>query len=115
MSEICKIEITARPEKIDDLKAALNAAGVRGMSVISIMGAGNQKGKTEIYRGNEVSVDLLPKIRVEILCAKSACEGIIQVSQKCLNSGQHGDGKIVVLPVLDVIRIRTNERGEQAL
>ncbi len=115
MGKIYKVEIITRPEKFNLLKDVLAQNGIKGLSVSEIMGAGNQKGKVEVYRGNEMTIDLLPKIRVEILTKESALEALIEVAKTTLKTGNVGDGKIIVIPVSNVIRIRTGQEGDEAL
>ncbi|MCH5322664.1 MAG: P-II family nitrogen regulator [Helicobacter sp.] len=115
MEKICKVEIITRAEKLDILKDALVQQGIKGMTVSNVMGAGNQKGNTEIYRGNETTINLLPKIRIEILTQESKIENIIEVAKNILNTGNAGDGKIIILPVSNVIRIRTGQEGSEAI
>lgn len=110
-----KVEAYIKPFKLDDVKAALMEIGVRGMSVSEIRGFGRQKGHTELYRGSEYQVDFLPKSKLEIVVADKMVERVIEVIQKVAHTGQVGDGKIFVLPIEDVIRIRTGESGEGAL
>lgn len=110
-----KIEAYIKPFKLDDVKAALMEIGVRGMSVSEIRGFGRQKGHTELYRGSEYQVDFLPKSKLEIVVVDEMAEKVIEVVQKVAQTGQVGDGKIFVLPVEDVVRIRTGESGEGAL
>ncbi len=110
-----KIEAYIKPFKLDDVKAALMEIGVRGMSVSEIRGFGRQKGHTELYRGSEYQVDFLPKSKLEIVVTDEMAEKVIEVVQKVARTGQVGDGKIFVLPVEDVVRIRTGESGEGAL
>lgn len=115
MEKIYKVEIITRSEKLNVLKDSLSLKGIKGMTVSNVMGAGNQKGKTEVYRGNEMRIDLLPKIRIEILSKENMVDEIIQVAKECLNTGNVGDGKIVIYPVSNVIRIRTNQEGTDAI
>ena len=115
MEKIYKVEIITRSEKLNILKDSLSQKGIKGMTVSNVMGAGNQKGKTEVYRGNEMTIDLLPKVRVEILSKESMVNEIVEVAKKCLNTVNVGDGKIIILPVSNVIRIRTNEEGTEAI
>lgn len=115
MEKIYKVEIITRSERLNILKDSLSQKGIKGMTVSNVMGAGNQKGKTEVYRGNEMTIDLLPKVRVEILSKESMVNEIVEVAKKCLNTGNVGDGKIIILPVSNVIRIRTNEEGTEAI
>ena len=110
-----KIEAYIKPFKLDDVKAALMEAGVRGMSVTEIRGFGRQKGHTELYRGSEYKVDFLPKTKLEIVVADEMADTVIEVIQKVARTGQVGDGKIFVLPVEDAVRIRTGESGDGAL
>lgn len=115
MEKLFKVEIITRSEKLSALKVALAHQNIKGMTVSNVMGAGNQKGKTEIYRGNETTIDLLPKIRVEILTKASMIDSIIAIAKKELNTGKAGDGKIILIPIENVIRIRTGQEGENAL
>lgn len=104
-----------KPAKLDDIKAALQAAGVQGMTVSETKGFGRQKGHTEIYRGAEYTVDLIPKVRIEILAEDNEVEGIVEVILVNANTGSIGDGKVWVMPVDSVVRVRTGERGGDAL
>lgn len=104
-----------KPAKLDDIKAALQAAGVQGMTVSEIKGFGRQKGHTEIYRGAEYTVDLIPKVRIEILAEDNEVENIVDVILVNANTGSIGDGKVWVMPVDSVVRVRTGERGADAL
>lgn len=110
-----KVVAIIKPFKLDDVKEALSGIGVAGMTVTEVKGFGRQKGHTELYRGSEYIVDFLPKIRIEILTEDGKAAGIIEAIIGAANTGQIGDGKIFVLPVGDVVRIRTGERGEEAL
>jgi nitrogen regulatory protein P-II 1 len=109
------IEAIIKPFKLDDVREALNAKGVAGLTVTEIKGFGRQKGHTELYRGAEYVVDLLPKLKLEILVRDEDVDELITAIAEAANTGKIGDGKIFVAPVLDVIRIRTGERGEAAL
>ncbi len=104
-----------KPAKLDDIKAALQAAGVQGMTVSETKGFGRQKGHTEIYRGAEYTVDLIPKVRIEILAEDAEVESIVDVILVNANTGAIGDGKVWVMPVDSVVRVRTGERGGDAL
>ncbi len=104
-----------KPAKLDDLKAALQAAGVKGMTVSETKGFGRQRGHTEIYRGAEYTVDLIPKVRIEILAEENEVENIVDVILVNANTGSIGDGKVWVMPVDSVVRVRTGERGADAL
>ena len=104
-----------KPAKVDDIKIALQAAGVQGMTISETKGFGRQKGHTEIYRGAEYTVDLIPKVRIEILAEDNEVENIINVILVNANTGSIGDGKVWVMPVDSVVRVRTGERGTDAL
>ena len=110
-----KIEAIIKPFKLDDVKEALNAIGVQGMTVSEVKGFGRQKGHKEIYRGAEYAIDFLPKIRIDIVVDDSIVENVIDAVQKTANSGNIGDGKIFVYPVEEAVRIRTGDRGKEAL
>lgn len=104
-----------KPFKLDDVREALSGVGVQGMTVTEVKGFGRQKGHTELYRGAEYVVDFLPKIRMEIAVDDSSVDDIIEVLSKAAFTGKIGDGKIFVSPLDQVIRIRTNESGPDAL
>ncbi len=110
-----KIVAVIKPFKLDEVKEALSGIGVAGMTITEVKGFGRQKGHTELYRGSEYVVDFLPKIRIEILTEDEKVPGIVESISGAANTDQIGDGKIFVLPVGDVIRIRTGERGEEAI
>ena len=110
-----KIEAIIKPFKLEDVKEALSAAGVEGMTVSEVKGFGRQKGHTEIYRGSEYTVDFLPKLKLEIVVADSVVEVAVTAILKAAKTGKIGDGKIFVIPVEQAVRIRTDERGEQAV
>jgi nitrogen regulatory protein P-II 1 len=110
-----RIEAVIRPFKLDDVREALSEIGVRGMTITEVKGYGRQKGHTEIYRGSEYKVDFLPKIRIEIVAKDEMVERIISTIVKSAKTGQVGDGKIFVTRVEDVVRIRTEESGEDAV
>ncbi len=110
-----KIEAIVKPFKLDDVKQALGEVGVEGMTVSEVKGFGRQKGHTEIYRGSEYTVDFLPKIKVEIVVADDRIEAAVEAIGKAAKTGKIGDGKIFVSPVEEAIRIRTDERGEEAV
>lgn len=115
MSKITKIDIITRQNKFDDLKDALTQIGITGMTVYQVLGCGNQKGKTEYYRGSEVSMDLLPKVKVEICVSEVPVQLVVDTALKVLQTGKIGDGKIFVYPVENVIKVRTGEEGVKAL
>ena len=104
-----------QPHRLDDVKAALEAAGVRGMTVSEASGYGRQRGHTEVYRGAEYTVDLVPKVRVEILVEDDDAVMVTQVIIKTAQTGKIGDGKVWTVPVEDVARVRTGERGVAAI
>lgn len=110
-----KLEIIIKPEKLEDLKAILDESEVNGLNIVNIMGYGNQKGIVKKYRGAEYRVNLLPKIKVETVVSEDKAEALIDKIVKEVNTGNYGDGKIFLYEVEDAVRIRTGERGEQAL
>ncbi|MBO8159111.1 P-II family nitrogen regulator [Thermosyntropha sp.] len=110
-----KIEAVIRPTSLEVLKKALNEMEVRGMTVYNVMGRGLQKDIKQYYRGQEVEVDLFPKVKVEIVCRDHWKDRIVEKIIKVCQTGQIGDGKIFVYPVEDIIRISTGERGDSAL
>jgi nitrogen regulatory protein P-II 1 len=110
-----KIEAIIRPFKLDDIREALSEIGVRGMTLTEVKGYGRQKGHTEVYRGSEYKIDFLPKIKLEIIAKDSMVERIVSTIIKVGKTGEVGDGKIFIYPIEDVIRIRTEESGEEAI
>ena len=110
-------QVTAiiKPFKLDEVREALAEVGVNGLTVTEVKGFGRQKGHTELYRGAEYVVDFLPKIRVEMVVADDAVDGVIEAIVKAARTGKIGDGKIFVFPLEEVVRIRTGETGETAL
>jgi nitrogen regulatory protein P-II 1 len=104
-----------KPFKLDDVKAALEAYGIQGLTVSEVNGYGRQKGHTEVYRGAEYKVDFVPKVRVEIVVDDSDAAGVVGVVVKAANTGQIGDGKVWVTAVEDIVRVRTGEHGTDAL
>ena len=104
-----------KPFKLEDVKEALAAAGIEGMTVTEVKGFGRQKGHTEIYRGSEYTVDFLPKVKLEVAVADDVAGKAIDAIAKAAKTGKIGDGKIFVLPLEEVVRIRTDERGESAV
>lgn len=110
-----KLEAIVKPFKLEEVKEALAELGVEGMTVTEVKGFGRQKGHTEIYRGSEYTVDFLPKIKMEIVVADALAESAIAAIVKAAKTGKIGDGKVFVLPVLEAIRIRTEESGEKAV
>jgi nitrogen regulatory protein PII len=110
-----KIEAIIKPFKLEEVKEALAEVGVEGMTVSEVKGFGRQKGHTEIYRGNEYTVDFLPKIKIEIVLADNVVASAVEAIVKAAKTGKIGDGKVFVSAVEDALRIRTEERGESAV
>jgi nitrogen regulatory protein P-II 1 len=110
-----KIEAVIKPFKLNDVKEALQEVGVQGMSVTEVKGFGRQKGHTEIYRGSEYTVDFLPKTKIEMIVTEAQVQPAIDAIVKAARTGKIGDGKIFVMSVEEVIRIRTEERGDKAV
>ncbi len=110
-----KIEAMIQPHKLDEVKDALIAAGVDGMTVLEVRGHGRQKGHTETYRGHEYKIDLLPKVKIELFAPSDRVDKIIEVLTATARTGKIGDGKIFVSPIEDAIRIRNGEHGEGVL
>jgi nitrogen regulatory protein P-II 1 len=115
MSSLKKIEAIIRPFKLEDVKEALAEEGVRGLTISEVRGYGRQKGHTETYRGSEYQIEFVPKIKVEIVVKSSILDKVVDAILKAAKTGQVGDGKIFIYDVNDVVRIRTEESGEQAL
>jgi nitrogen regulatory protein P-II 1 len=110
-----KIEAIIKPFKLDEVKQALSEIGVQGMTVTEVKGHGRQKGHKEIYRGAEYQVDFLPKIKIEIIVDQPMVEPVVKRIIESARTGKIGDGKIFVLPVEEVIRVRTGESGKDAI
>jgi nitrogen regulatory protein P-II 1 len=110
-----RIEAIIRPSKLDEVKEALAEVGVHGMTVIEVKGFGRTGGRKEVYRGSAYVVDFVPKVRVDIVAADNLVGAILDVVEKAAKTGKIGDGKIFVSDVLEVVRIRTGERGETAI
>jgi nitrogen regulatory protein P-II 1 len=110
-----KVEAIIRPGKLDDVKDALDEIEVKGITVISVMGAGKQRGRTQYYRGQEYVVNLLDKTKIETVVADDKVEQVVEAIKKSAFTGEIGDGKIFLSKIDDVIRIRTGERGEIAI
>ncbi|MCW5555580.1 MAG: P-II family nitrogen regulator [Verrucomicrobiae bacterium] len=110
-----KIEAIIKPFKLEDVKEALSALGVEGMTVSEVKGFGRQKGHTEIYRGSEYTVDFLPKIKIEVVVTDARVNAAVDAIVKTAKTGKIGDGKVFVSPIENAIRIRTEETGEQAV
>ena len=110
-----KIEAIIKPFKLDDVKEALTEIGVIGMTVMEVRGFGRQKGHTELYRGSEYTIDFLPKVKVELVIADQLVPKVVDTIIAAAKTGSIGDGKVFVLPVEEAVRIRTGERGEDAI
>ena len=110
-----KIEAVIKPFKLDDVKEALHAIGVAGITVTEAKGFGRQKGHTELYRGSEYVVDFLPKVKIDLIVADNQLDAALDAIESSAKTGRIGDGKIWVTDVLDVVRIRTGERGDAAV
>ena len=110
-----KIEAIIQPHKLEDAKEALKAIGVDGMTITDVRGHGRQKGPTEVYRGMEYKVDLLPKVKLELVVSDARADEVLRTLSAAARSGKIGDGKIFIFDVADAIRIRNDDRGEAAL
>jgi nitrogen regulatory protein P-II 1 len=114
-SDMKKIEAIVKPFKLEEVKEALSGLGIAGMTVSEVKGFGRQKGHTEIYRGSEYTVDFLPKIKVEVVLPDALVSSAVDAIVKAAKTGKIGDGKVFVSSIQDAIRIRTEEKGEQAV
>ncbi|MFM7143312.1 MAG: P-II family nitrogen regulator [Alphaproteobacteria bacterium] len=110
-----KVEAIIKPFKLDEVKESLSSIGAQGLTVTEVKGFGRQKGHTELYRGTEYVVDFLPKVKLEIIVSDETVAKVVETIEKAARTGRIGDGKIFVLPVEEVVRIRTGERGSEAL
>jgi nitrogen regulatory protein P-II 1 len=110
-----KIEAIIKPFKLDEVKNALTKIGIQGMTVIDVKGFGRQKGHTESYRGTEYAIDFLPKSKIEIIIPDELVTPVIETIERAAKTGKIGDGKIFLSPVEEIIRIRTGERGKDAI
>ena len=110
-----KIEAIIKPFKLDEVKEALNEIGVQGMTISEVKGYGRQKGHKEIYRGAEYVVDFIPKIKIEIIIDADLTDKVVEIIRRAANTNKIGDGKVFVLPVEEAIRVRTGERGKEAI
>jgi nitrogen regulatory protein P-II 1 len=110
-----KIEAIIQPFKLDEVKDALAGIGIDGMTISEVRGHGRQKGHKEVYRGQEYNVDLLPKVKIELVVASSRSQEVLDILAAAAHTGQIGDGKIFVSDVVEAIRIRNGDRGESAL
>ena len=109
------IEAIIKPFKLDEVKEALSTLGIQGMTVTEVKGFGRQKGHTELYRGAEYVVDFIPKIKVEVVTPDETADQVVEAIVGVANTGQIGDGKIFVIPIGEVVRIRTGERDRDAI
>ena len=110
-----KIEAIIKPFKLDDVKNSLAEVGIQGITISEVKGFGRQKGHTELYRGAEYTIDFLPKVKIEIIVPDEKVEKVVEIIQAAAKTGRIGDGKIFILPCEEVIRIRTGEKGEDAI
>jgi nitrogen regulatory protein P-II 1 len=110
-----KIEAIIKPFKLDEVKEALNAIGIQGMTVTEVKGFGRQKGHVELYRGAEYDISFIPKVKIEVVVAEKVVEQVVTTIMEKAKTGKIGDGKIFVTKIEDIIRIRTGERGETAI
>ncbi|MBF6569460.1 MAG: P-II family nitrogen regulator [Candidatus Binataceae bacterium] len=110
-----KIEAIIKPFKLDEVKAALQGAGVTGLTIYEVKGFGRQKGHTEMYRGSEYVVDFLPKLKIEVMVADDHLTEVVEAIVRTAHTGKIGDGKIFITDLQDVIRIRTKEHGDLAI
>jgi Nitrogen regulatory protein PII len=115
MRKLTKIDIITRSNKLEELKEALNAIGVQGMTVSQVYGCGLQKGHKEVYRGREYAINLLPQVKVETVVCEVPVQTVLDTAQKVLKTGKVGDGKIFVFDLENAVRIRTGEAGDQAI
>jgi nitrogen regulatory protein P-II 1 len=110
-----KVEAIIKPFKLDEVKEALSSIGVQGLTVSEVKGFGRQKGHTELYRGAEYVVDFLPKVKLEIIVGDELTPQVVETIERAARTGRIGDGKIFVMPMEEVVRIRTGERGPNAI
>ena len=110
-----KIEAIIQPFKLDEVKEALQAIGIQGMTITEVRGHGRQKGHKEVYRGQEYTVDLLPKVKIELVIGDGRVDEVIKTVVEAARTGKIGDGKIFVMDVIEAIRIRNDDRGESVL
>lgn len=115
MRKMTKIDIITRPEKLEELKAAMNEIRVTGMTVTQVYGCGLTRGHTEVYRGKEFTINLVPKVKVEIVVCEVPVEKVLEAAKKACCTGRIGDGKIFVYDVENAVRIRTGEEGDIAV
>jgi nitrogen regulatory protein P-II 1 len=110
-----KVEAIIKPFKLDDVKEALAEVGVQGLTALEVKGFGRQKGHTELYRGAEYVVDFLPKVKIEVVVPEEMVHKVVEAIERAARTGKIGDGKIFVIPIDEAVRIRTGERGQEAI
>jgi len=110
-----KVEAIIKPFKLEEVKEALSNVGIKGLTVIEVKGFGRQKGHKELYRGAEYEIEFLPKVKLEVIVPESELENVVEAIVSSARTGRLGDGKVFVSPVEEVVRIRTGERGEEAI
>ena len=110
-----KVEAIIKPFKLEEVKEALSNVGIKGMTVLEVKGFGRQKGHKELYRGAEYEIEFLPKVKLEVVVAESELEAVINAIVTASRTGRLGDGKVFVSPIEEVVRIRTGERGQDAI
>lgn len=110
-----KLEIIIRPEKLEDIKELMNSQGIYGMTVSMVSGCGLQKGRKEVYRGTEITINLLSKVKIETVVKDEVVEGLVEKMIEAVKTGEIGDGKIFIFNVEEAIKIRTGERGDSAI
>ena len=110
-----KIEAIIKPFKLDEVKSALAEVGIQGLTVSEVKGFGRQKGHTELYRGSEYTIDFLPKVKIEVVVPDDKCDKVVETILSSPKTGRIGDGKIFIVSIDEVVRIRTGERGEAAI
>lgn len=110
-----KVEAIIKPFKLEEVKEALSNVGIKGLTVIEVKGFGRQKGHKELYRGAEYEIEFLPKVKLEVVCSDEEVENVIEAIASSARTGRLGDGKVFVAPIEEVIRIRTGERGVEAV
>jgi len=115
MRKLTKIDIVTRPNKLEELKEALNEIGVQGMTVSQVYGCDLQKGHKEVYRGREYSINLVPKVKIETVICEVPVQAVLDAAQKVLKTGEPGDGKIFIYDIENAVRIRTGEEGDKAI
>jgi nitrogen regulatory protein P-II 1 len=115
MADMQKVEAVIQPVKLNEVKDSLNRFGIKGMTVIQVKGYGRQKGHREVYRGAEYTVDFVAKVKVELVVETVLVERVVQIILEAAKTGKVGDGKIFIQPVEDAVRVRTGERGKEAL